>query len=155
MMHYGIIRNKLGEWITYARGESSAKVWKEMDELISAGFPAERIKVVTGLDPQHYIGYNHMELTMKDGSVKEYELHSMNKAQDFVVYIQMAMTKTIKDVVGITLTDPCHNALFSWTDERPALLAKKETPMEVLRFLQGVDASQFDYMRRHMAKRCD
>lgn len=49
MMYYGLIKNRLGNWCVFTRGENKHIVREELVPFEKAGFPLERIKIMKAL----------------------------------------------------------------------------------------------------------
>lgn len=151
MKYYGILKNDLNEWITFTRADSREQVRKTMNMLSDCGFPLERIKIVKALEPDCHVSFNHIELTQSDGNIIRKQLHSTNFKQDFLAYVQMAMTGQLKDVIKVELQDPAGHALFTWEDNRLELINRKESPEELFRFLDDIRNPHYDWKKINMA----
>lgn len=114
MKYYGLFKNTLGEWITFAQGAHKADIYPLMEKLRKAGFTDDELKVVKAIDPETHIGFNHIELTMLDGSQRMFEIHSTNPRRDFLAYVQMAISGQLKEVAAIDLQDPCCKSISRW-----------------------------------------
>lgn len=114
MKYYGLFKNSLGEWITFARGDNKAAIYPTMDELRKAGIPDERIKIVKALNDEVYISYSFITLKMEDNVSKTFPLHVTNPQEIFMAYVQMAMSGQLKNVLAVTLEDACHRPMSEW-----------------------------------------
>lgn len=155
MKYYGIIKNDLNEWITFTRADSREQVRKTMNMLSDCGFPLERIKIVKALEPDCNVGFNHIELTQSDGNIIRKDLHSTNSKQDFLTYVQMAMTGQLKQVIRVELQDAAGHAKFIWEDNRVNLINKQESPEELFRFLGDLSNPHYDWKKINMALQCN
>ena len=125
MMYYLIIKNDLNEWVTYTRKETQKECFQIKAQLAANGFKDERMKVVAALSTEVTISAGFIELTMSDGVVKCFPLHSTNLRGDFLSYVQMAMTNQLKEVVAVELQGLRHDTILYWCNERAAKIAKK------------------------------
>ena len=108
MIHYGLIKNRLGEWQVYTRGNNREAVRQDLLPLEKAGMPLEHIKIVKALSKDDHVIEYKIKVTKFSGVVEEYEVHEeayRNAYVEFCSLVHMSMCNKRDEIAQIELCD--------------------------------------------------
>lgn len=117
MTHYGLIKNRLGEWQVYTRGNNREAVRLELLPLERAGIPLENLKIVKALSKDDHVVIYKVKITKFDGKVDEYEVHEeafRNAYVEFCSLVHISMCNKRDEIAKIELCDLLSHPLHTW-----------------------------------------
>lgn len=117
MVHYGLIKNRLGEWQVYTRGNNREAVRLDLLPLEKAGMPLENIKIVKALSKDDHVVIYKIKVTKFSGKVEEYEVHEetfRNAYVEFCSLVHISMCNKRDEIAKIELCDLLSHPLHTW-----------------------------------------
>lgn len=108
MKYYALILNKIGEWSLFAEAATHDDAANELNDLIKAGFPRERTRVVRAMHKEYSVQLWNIAFQLADGEVVDYPLHSKDAKRDFLIAAEFLIRRQFKTAVAIELQDLNH-----------------------------------------------
>lgn len=105
MKYYALIHNKLGEWSLYAEATTREDAAQELNELIKAGFPRERTRVVRAMHKEYPVQFWNIAFQLANGELVDYPLHSKDAKRDFLIAAEFLIHRQFKTAVAVELQD--------------------------------------------------
>ena len=121
--YYGLIRNRLGEWCVYTRGNSRQAVRDELMPLEKGGLRLEDIRIIKAGLKEGFILPFRFKFTYTDNTTKVVEISAENRLRvdiDFLSYVHMALTDKLKNIVSIALVEYNDKVRYIWRNEEAA-----------------------------------
>lgn len=105
MKYYSFIQSDLGEWLLFAQAETKDDAKEAISPLLNAGFPKERTKIVNTNQTTEADAYVTLQFTTFDGDIYDYPIHTNNPRREYLLAVELALTKALTDISCVVMTD--------------------------------------------------